>query len=207
MASIGYIGYTSARQAARDGKRKSELKSFANTIEQYYNLNQRYPIVKTQCTGSLVDPAVTNIYAFSWSIGNPAPRGRGICAIVQNGSKVTGDWNNDTATDTLKMQLKDIVNALPDDPANYWIAGARKDDFNKILVYQYATCTGNEPTYCKAPGSGYSLEANLERAIDQDANRKACTDGYTNYWAAGAIRFASLNDPATCTTQVNNDTI
>jgi len=55
IVSMGFVSYSTAQKKARDAKRKSDLKSIQNCLEQYYSYNNnfKYPIT---ANGNLASP-------------------------------------------------------------------------------------------------------------------------------------------------------
>jgi prepilin-type N-terminal cleavage/methylation domain-containing protein len=45
LIGIGTVSYSTVQRKARDAKRKQDLKSIQNCLEQYYSVNQRYPFL------------------------------------------------------------------------------------------------------------------------------------------------------------------
>lgn len=114
LVSMGFVSYSTAQKKARDAKRKIELSSIKNAMEQYYSLcNGIYPVsdgglTPTSIIASIaggcstdndimpnvpVDPKTTERYDYNDTAVPPS-----ICATTSNGTVYLMETEGDLGT-------------------------------------------------------------------------------------------------------------
>ncbi len=143
ISSIGFVTYTNSQIAARDGKRKQDLRSIATALELYYQTNKRYP-----CTGN-------NIWVNSSPGGNWITDPDGDLSSASGGCGDTADKPLDT----------NYINVLPLDPKNTGSGDPWAAATNYTYGYRGYINTG---TCANKKGQFYLLVAQLENKNDPE---------------------------------------
>jgi prepilin-type N-terminal cleavage/methylation domain-containing protein len=145
VSSIGFVTYSNSQIAARDGKRKQDLRAISTALELYYQTNKRYP-----CTGSDV-----------WV--NSSSGGNWITDI--EGNSVTGE----SCGDTVDKPIDSIyINIMPKDPKN---TGGNYPPLQTTSTYTYGYRGYKNIGSCSTKkGQFYLIAARLENTNDPDRN-------------------------------------
>jgi prepilin-type N-terminal cleavage/methylation domain-containing protein len=159
ISSIGFVTYTNSQIAARDGRRKQDLRSIATALELYYQTNKRYP-----CPGS-------NVWLNSSGSGNWLTDNDGDLALGSGGCGDTADKPLDST----------YINLMPTDPKN---SGGNYPPSQSTTTFTYGY-RGFDTAICSTKkGQFYLLTARLENANDPDRNGvrniKDCNGGSLN---------------------------
>lgn len=151
VASVGFVTYSNAQMAARDAKRKSDLRSIASALELYHAKNGRYPCIETAPFKSLGDGSY-------W--------------ITDIGFSTCG-------ANTIEALDADYINPMPHDPKNHtaglnFVNAVRRG-------YMYSTPDYGSSPSCPAKGQYFVLYTRLDNVNDPDScmNKlyKACDGG------------------------------
>lgn len=156
IASVGFVTYSNAQAAARDAKRKSDLRAISTALEVYYQKNGRYP-----CNGAAGREDSTGTNGF-W-IADP---GHASCETGSTGAKPLNGL---------------YINVMPHDPKN--TASGLSLGNNTSWGYKYSTAIPpGGSSSCPAVGQYYVLYTRLENVNDADSCKnkayKSC-DGTT----------------------------
>lgn len=167
LSSVGLVVYSKAQSAARDTKRKQDLRSIATALEIYYQANGRYP-----CTANAAFEYSTSPSSF-W---------------------IDDDVNsaNPTICDGNKPLNNNYINQMPSDPKTN--SGA---DPRTANTWGYAYYSGGSSSPCATIGGRqYFLVTRLENTGDPDSvgvrGGKWC-DGTTDLTAVAGEPFAADN--------------
>ncbi len=150
LSGIGLVFFSDAQKAARDAKRKRDLRSIQVALESYYSKNGRYPCSTNDFTGSDNDWDTSFEYATSnWWIVDKAD---------SQGQCVSGS----TGTNSSLPFTSSYISELPRDPKNL-----DKWPWDDGEAYSYAYLSPedlSDVSGCpKGQGQYYLLVARLER--------------------------------------------
>jgi prepilin-type N-terminal cleavage/methylation domain-containing protein len=113
LIAIGVAAFSAAQLRARDAQRKSDLKTIASALENYYAVNKLYPKSSLgTCSGTSFPPTLSRWFCSNDSINN--------------------SW------DTLKSALLPFIKVLPKDPKD---AGDPTKICDTAFAYAYHSAT------------------------------------------------------------------
>lgn len=85
LIALGTVSYSTAQKKTRDAKRKADIKSIQNGMEQYFSQSNRYSTtpeeVGTMFSGALPTDPKTGA-AYDYGFDTVAPVGEGYCACA-----------------------------------------------------------------------------------------------------------------------------
>jgi len=138
LIAIGVAAFSAAQLRARDAQRKSDLKTIASALENYYAKNKLYPDSSLgTCSGNL--SGLTGWF----------------CSVELNGSS----WET-----TLQSQLSSFIKVLPKDPKNAGNKTAICNTALAALAYAYHSATDAGVQV----GEQFILVTKLENANDKE---------------------------------------
>ena len=169
LSSIGLVIYSKAQSAARDTRRKQDLRSIATALEIFYQANGRYP-----CTANGNSGLEYSTSPATFWINDDAHPGNAACASPD------------------KPLDNNYINQMPSDPK----ANPASDPRN-ANTFGYAYYSGGSSAPCATVGGRqYYLMTRLENTGDPDSvgvrGGKWC-DGTTDLTAVGGGPFAADN--------------
>lgn len=105
LVSLAAVSYTNAQKKSRDARRKSDLKSFQSSMEQYYSIcGFQYPTIDAYRPDPMAMPTTIFCPTPSVMMMESAP--------LDPKTGITYDMSNDTATSYKVCATMDVDNSL-----------------------------------------------------------------------------------------------